>query len=305
MLFYSNLDKNFLKRKGRTSFHDSPPDQTDEVFLGKRVSYVTSIFRGSLTVEASLVLPFFIGAVVTLIFFIQVIEIQVQIQKALYNQTMKVTGYGYYIDSVDMATEAENLLAVGTIKLKVIEELGDDFFDNGCIVNGKQGFVLYLTNVSDEGLVDVAMLYSLKVPFDIFGVGKLNFVARARCAMWTGSEANTTEWNADMVYMTAKGEVYHTDKECTYIKSDISSCRLDELDIVRNASGGIYYPCNLCCDREEYDSRKVYITQYGSRYHMMEYCSNLKSNVFAIEREVAEQKYKVCSKCGSEGELDD
>ncbi len=305
MLFYSSLKYDYLKRKGRSSFHDSPPDQTDEVVLGKRVSPITSVFQGSLTVEASMVLPLFIGAVVTLIFFIQVIQIQIQIQKALYNQTMKVMGYGYYIDSTDMATEAETFLQAGYIKLKVIEELGDNFFDNGCIVNGKQGFVLYLTNVSDEGLVDVAMRYNLQVPFDIFGVGKLSFVARARCAIWTGKDSDTTEWNVNMVYMTAQGQVYHIDKECTYIKLDISSCRMDELDTVRNASGGIYYPCNLCCGQKEYDSRTVYITQYGTRYHMMEYCSNLKSNVFAIEKEVAEQKYKVCSKCGSEGEQDD
>lgn len=302
MLFYQVEKNKYLKRKVKTSFHISPPDATNEVKPDKRAPYVTLVHRGSLTVEAALVLPFFIAAVTTLIFLIQAIQIQVQIQKALYNQTMKVTGYGYYINSVDLATEAESLLEVGYIKLKIIEELGEDFFESNAIVNGKKGFVLYLTNVSKEGLVDVALLYSLRVPFDIFNVGKLDFVARARCATWIGASPGTTEWDVNMVYMTAHGEVYHCDRECTYIKSDISECRLDEIEAIRNASGGKYYPCTICDDRREYDSKQVFYTKYGTRYHLSEYCSNLKSNVFAIEEVVAKEKYKACSKCCGKGE---
>lgn len=301
MLFYLKKNKKIKKRKGQITFQLYPPDETCELIQGKRASYATFFLKGSLTVEASIVFPFFIGAVVALLFFLQAIQIQVQIQKALYNQTMKVTGYGYYLDSVEMGTEAENLLEVGYIKLMVIEELGDDFFEGSCIVNGKNGFNLDLTNSFDEDVVDVAIRYSLRVPFDIFGIGKVNFIARARCKTWTGADASKTEWDVDMVYMTSHGEVYHLDENCTYIKSDISSCSLDEIENIRNASGGIYYLCSLCGDMKQVGGNEVYYTQYGSRYHMIDVCSNLKNNVFAIEKEVAMEKYRSCSKCGTKG----
>ena len=298
MLFYLR-NKKILMRKGQILSQHYPSDGTPEMTQSKRASYATLFFKGSLTVEASLVFPFFIGAVVALLFFIQAIQIQIQIQKALYNQTMKVTGYGYYVDSVELGTEAENLLEVGYIKLMVMEELGDDFFEGNCIVNGKKGFVLDLTNAFEDGVVDVAIRYSLKVPFDIFGLGKINFVARARCKTWTGSDATKTEWDTDMVYMTSHGEVYHVDEDCSYIKSDISSCKLDEIEKIRNASGGKYYICSLCGDVKQVGEKKVFYTQYGNRYHLIEYCSNLKNNVFAIERDVAMKKYRSCSKCGT------
>ena len=300
MLFY--FVNNINQWKDQASFQNSPPDAGTKGVQNKRAAYVTSLSRGSLTLEATLVLPFFIFAITTLLFLIQAMQTQSQIQRVLYNETMKVTGYGYYLNSTEMATEAENLLSVGYIKLKVIEELGEDFFDNDVIVNGKSGFLLYLTNISEEGIVDVVLMYSLKPPLDIFNVGKLDYVARARCAVWTGADVDKTEWDTDMVYMTAHGQVYHLDRECTYIKSDISECSLEEIEAVRNASGGKYYPCELCGDKREYDDREVFYTQYGTRYHMTGYCSNLKSNVFAIEIEDAMAKYKACSKCGSEGE---
>lgn len=304
MLFFS-VEKNMIKRKDQTSYYHSPPDAVNEDWRIERASYVTSFNRGSLTVEASLVLPLFIFGVTTLIFLIQVMQIQIQIQKTLYNETMKVTGYGYYLNSAEMSVEAENFLSVRYIKLKVIEALGDEFFENNTIVKGKKGFVLYFTNISEEGMVDVVLLYSLKVPFDIFGVGKLDFIARAKCAVWTGTNVDTTEWDVNMVYMTMHGQVYHCDRACTYIKSDISECWIDEIDGVRNSSGGKYYPCNFCSDGNDNFSGKVYFTQYGTRYHKVEYCGNLKSNVFAIEEDEAKEKYSACSKCGIEGDLYD
>lgn len=304
MLFYP-AKKNIFKRKGYTSFHDSPPDLTDEVVLGKRVSHIASLCPGSLTIEASIVIPVFMLAITSLIFIIQVIQIQIHIQKALYNQMMKVTGYGYYVNHMDLSTEAENFLQEEYIKLMVIDELGEDFFDKDVVVNGKYGFILNLSNISEDGLLDVVLMYKLKMPLDFFNIGKINMVARARCATWTGAKYDSNEWDTNMVYMTAKGEVYHTDKECTYIKSDISQCSYSEVSNKRNASGGIYYPCSLCSDREISNIRVVYYTQYGNRYHIMEFCSNLKSNVFAIERSVAVLKYKECSKCGLQGEKND
>ena len=303
MLFFPIFRKILIKRKGRASFHDSPRDQIGEASREERAPHAA--FIGSLTVEASLVLPLFVMAIMVLIFFIQAIQIQVQIQKALFNQTVKTAGYSYYLSKTEIPTEAEQFLEAEYIKLNIINELGTDFFKNDYIVNGKNGLILNLTNISDEGIIDIALQYRMQVPFDIFGVGKLNFVARGRCRTWDGKHSDITGYKGKMVYVTPNGEVYHESDKCTYIVKSVSNCNYHNIAEKRNLSGGIYYPCNVCAEsKTPIGMQLVYYTNYGTRYHLEALCPNLNTNVFSMNEETAKKKYRPCSKCGVAGGSD-
>lgn len=300
MLFFPIFNKISSKRKGRASFHDSPRDQIGEASREERVPY--AVFIGSLTVEAAFILPLFVMAIMVLLFFVQAIQMQIQIQKALFNQTVKTAGYSYYLSKTEIPTEAESFLEAEFIKLNIANELGTDFFKNGYIVNGENGFVLNFSNISDEGIIDIALQYKMQVPFDIFGVGKLNFVARARCRTWDGKHSDITGYKGNMVYVTPNGEVYHMSDKCTYIVKRVNNCSYHSIDEKRNSSGGIYYPCNLCAEsKTPIATQIVYFTDYGTRYHLEIFCSNLKTNIFAINEDVAKKKYRACSKCGTGG----
>lgn len=302
MLFFPILKK-YIKRKGRASFHDSPRNPIGEASREGRASHAA--IMGSLTVEASLVLPLFVMAIMVLLFFIQAIQMQIQIQKALFNQTVKTAGYAYYLSQTEIPTEAEQYLEAEFIKLNIVNELGAEFFKNGYIANGKNGLVLNLSNISDEGIIDIALQYKMQVPFDIFGVGKLNFVARARCRTWDGNYSDITGYKGNVVYVTPNGEVYHVSDKCTYIVKSVSSCNYHSIDEKRNLSGGIYYPCNVCAEsKTPIAMQLVYFTNYGTRYHLEVLCSNLKTNVFAMNEETAKKKYRACSKCGVSGGAD-
>ncbi len=302
MLFFSMVKRKFFKRKGRSLLGNSPPDydSRDNFNREERAPYAAFMFKGSLTVEASLVLPLFIGAIVSLLFFIQAIRINVHIQKAVYNQTMKIAGYAYYINVPEPPVVVENLFEAEYIKGCVINELGTEFMDNPYLVNGRYGFLLNFTNIFDEGIIDVALQYKLKVPFDLFGVGEVPFVARARCKTWAGADIGRTEWDTEMVYVTKYGEVYHNNKSCTFIKSDVMNCAKAKVILLKNESGEWYQPCSLCSEGNPSYIAIVYYTKYGNRFHINENCSNLKSNVFSIEKETAIKKYRPCSKCAKE-----
>lgn len=305
MLFFSILNLKLNKRKGNALFNDLPPDLYSKAELEKRAPYAAFRIKGSLTVEASFVIPIFIAAITMLIFFLQAIRIQQHIQKALFNQTMQVAGYAYYINETDIADMAEQFLEGEYIKSQIIKELGEDFFDEAYIVNGSKGIVLNFSGINDEGIIDAALQYKLEIPFDIFKIGGISFVSRARCKTWVGTESEKNEWSAEMVYVTANGEVYHTDKNCSYINSQIQSCIYFEIESKRNSSGAIYYPCSLCCGMYDNKFNDVYFTPYGTRYHMNRLCSNIKSSVFAIEKEDAQKKYRLCTKCEEGGGTDD
>ena len=305
MLFFSQLEINRTKRKGCVIDNVLPPDKKRRTIGKKRAPYAAFYMKASLTLEASIVLPFYVLAIIVLMFFIQAIQIQIRIQNALTTQTIKISGYAYYIDATGISAVPENFLEAEYIKSSVINELGEDFFNTSYIVNGKKGFSLNLSNIMDKGIIDVAIQYYMKVPYDMFGLGKIPFVARARCRAWIGDGTSKEEWNTTMVYVTEKGTVYHRERECTYIKSDILSCGFSEIDNVRNSSGAIYYPCSLCCVIEIKEGSKIYYTKYGTRYHSRYDCTNLQNNVFAVSLDDAKEKYRACSKCGNGGDEND
>ena len=64
----------------------------------------------------------------------------------------------------------------------------------------------------------------------------------------------------------------------------------------RNSSGEKYRPCQLCCKDNEKPVTAFY-TDYGNRYHSQSLCSNLHSNVFSVDKETAQENYRLCSKC--------
>lgn len=285
---------------------DSSPDTNVNVWE-KGASYAACHskdvqLRGSLTVEAAVIIPLFVLALTALLFLIQTIQLQTVIQKALYNQTMKVSGYAAYIDTVsgtyDLTTQ---LLEMTYIKNKVIDEIGKEYLDNSYIQGGSKGLHTTLGYLKD-GILDMGIQYRVLVPFDIFGLGNLSFIVRARCHLWTGDEEKTNINSEDVAYVTQSGTVYHTYRTCTYLVKDVTTTTLGEVEKFRNDNGGKYYECSLCCKDIKEDTHKVYVTKYGTRYHATVSCVNLHNNVYTIEKSIAQQKYPLCSRCKERGE---
>jgi len=111
---------------------------------------------------------------------------------------------------------------------------------------------------------------------------------------WTGYEKSGFGTSEDeTVYVTATGMVYHRDYHCTYLDLSIHMVSKEELEGLRNDSGGKYYPCEHCGG----GWGGVYITDSGDRYHGSLSCSALKRTVYAVPLSEAAGK-GACSKCG-------
>lgn len=300
MLFFTEDQNKIIKQKVFENHQSSPPDGcvgSEE----KRASHAALRFNGGLSLEASLVLPFFLAGLIALLFFIQVIQLQMHLQKALYGQSMKAAGYAYYIDEINMDDTVQNVLEAGYIKAAVIKEVGAEYLDNSYIVGGSQGLRLNLTNNTQTGIFDAALQYKVQVPFDLLGIGRIMLVSRARCHIWNGDKDGAVQTEKDTVYMTANGEVYHTHKDCTYLVSDVCETEYGQIDGLRNAGGAKYYACAVCKKDTADETTPVYYTGYGTRYHTDRLCGNLHSNIFSVPRSEAEQNYRLCSKCAKNG----
>ena len=113
---------------------------------------------------------------------------------------------------------------------------------------------------------------------------------------WTGyiSGGGGTD-KETIVYITDYGLVYHQDMYCTYLELSIRAVKPEEIETLRNQSGGKYYACSSCKNKEETEGI-LYVTDYGDRYHTSLECSKVKRNIYAVP---LDEVYGLggCSKC--------
>lgn len=283
------LIKNF---KAENMVNNPPKKHIRLKRWSKKAPYATfSLAKGSLTLEAAVVIPLFIMCLSALLCIITTIQLQVRVEKALYNQAMKISGYSYYLGVAELPEFAEELLQEEYIKYAVINEIGRDYLDHSLIVNGSRGITLGLTPMPQEHMFDVLLRYKVKIPFDILGIAKLNLTARARCHTWESRAVDAeSTWDEEVVYMTPHGSVYHTHTDCTYLKVNVKDQKVGQ---VKNK----YTPCAICTKTVQSDSTQVYITEYGTKYHIDYLCQSLRKNYLCITKEEAEKNYPICSKC--------
>lgn len=286
--------KNFYKNANKICHQEDYSPIILGTYYRRGVSYVTIKVKASLCLEAALTIPFFLAAIIAMLFIIQSMQMKVRFTKALYNQQMKLSGYAYYINKLDISDTIERMMEAEYVKSKVIDEIGRNYLNNSYIVNGYKGVHANLFMDQEDGDIVISLKYKMAVPYNLFFLPEIKYEVSMTCHSWVGENKADEE---DIVYVTASGSVYHLYKDCSYIKSIIDSCLLSSINSKRNSDGSKYYPCTLCCDEKSSEDVYVFFTKYGTRYHSTSQCSNIKNNVFSISKEKAEQKYNLCSRC--------
>ena len=253
-------------------------------------------FKASATLEASLLIPIFIYAVMTVAYFIYALGVKVHISQALYNETRQLARFVYMMKDND--NTPTNALIYAKAQAEFINELGINYATTHNIVGGNVGLLISNKDIiNDNNDIKLALSYTIRNPFNIFGVGNFkceqSYVAKA----WLG-ESNLGDKESDssmLVYITMQGEVYHRSSECTYLKPVISAVNINSINDYRNSSGAIYYECERCASNVL--SENVYITEYGTRFHTTPNCSEIKRNIICVKlSEVSDRR--ACSKCG-------
>lgn len=196
-----------------------------------------------------------------------------------------------------------------TVRRIFIKELGEDYAKQNNIVNGSAGIIFISSRVlQGNSVIDIKVSYYIKNPFDIFGGAKVKIADRMRVNAWLGEEKDdysSQQTNTEYVYITAGGEVYHTDEQCTYLLRYIKQCDRADINNLRNSSGAKYYSCQLCSpDDKSYGksggsyevSEQVYYTEYGTRFHSDSMCSELRRDIQKV-RKSSVADWRLCEKC--------
>lgn len=296
-------------------------------------AYIQSgVLKASATVEAALVIPLFIYAVMAVMYFIQVMAVRAHVNEALYITLKKSAGYAYVYENfneyagnkaVDAGIADNNTIdsnnggirkgmVVETIRRMFLKELGSEYAKDNNIVNGDAGFIFISSKVlQGNSVIDIKVSYYIKNPFDIFGDTKIKIADRKRINAWLGEDkdgySDVKKDSQEYVYITAGGEVYHTDSQCTHLLRYIKKCERTDIDELRNNSGAKYYACQICSDISgKYDNEAgneasgenshIYYTEYGTRYHGSNRCTELMRNVQKVKKSDVENR-RLCEKC--------
>ena len=245
--------------------------------------------KGSLTIEASLVIPIFLFSMFLVLSVINLQRFHLNLQEALHQETKKLAMEAY------TKWDASG----GKIKGAVTERLEGSYKGKAPVKGGIGGIDFSASRLDNREIVNICATYDAELPYDFFGL--FDHRLSAKCVMHTyiGYENGLTEVSCDEaeeehVFITETGTVYHTDRKCTYLRLSIKETDMASLKDLRNSSGHKYYACEKCGKSA---GGRVYITSDGTCYHSSLSCSGLKRTVISIPLSEAKGR-RMCSRCG-------
>lgn len=260
--------------------------------------------RGSLTLEAALVLPIFIFAILAMLSFMEIIRANADIEKDLHKAVRQET---LYASCKDISVGADGVGDVGSDIISTVladgyalKVLRDEYTASngqsvGVLRGGPDITDLVLSRVdTDAGIIDICILYDAYPYCSFLGLNTQKLANRCYAHIWTGYTGKESydgegETGEEMVYITETGTVYHRSRSCTYLDRNISTYSGSS-----NRNGENYRACDVCNPES---SEGCYVTDYGDCYHSSLTCPALKRTI----REVPLSSVcgmPACSKCG-------
>lgn len=257
-----------------------------------------------MTLEAAFVLPFFLFAVLNILFAVNMIGTQSRINAALHQVGNKLAFAGYVYENTVGDALPEGLAGVavteGYARGQIVDYVGRSYLEHSCVKGGAGGLSFAGSSVmGEEDIIDLKISYRVRPFVELMGFDGFLMSQRYYGRAWTGYDAagavsGGTEEDP-MVYVTKTGTVYHLDRNCTYLNPKIEMVSAQSVSDRRNESGEKYAPCGSC---GTYGSgNEVYITSYGSSYHKRLNCPGLKRTIYTVPLSEVGARGG-CSKCG-------
>lgn len=273
----------------------------------------------SMSIEAALVLPVFLFFALAFTNFLLLLSLQAEMQLSMEEVARNLGKKAYFAahteellqevgeEAGEAAQEAGAFSAAInslTVKALLLDGPLQETVNRSQIKGGTEGLYLYHSSYdAQEGILDIIVNYTYRIPFLPAAIGDLRFVQRCRSRVWTGKELKDSNAFGEgaasgeaRVYVTPYGTVYHTSKECSYLTLSVKAKPFAEVESARNLEGKKYYCCTDCC-RAGQSYETVYVTNYGTMYHSDLNCSGLKRTV----EEVALSQVgalPACPRCG-------
>lgn len=299
MFLYSKTSTEILQynvAKSKRKVKHSPPFR--HIRYGDIRTFLFAPLRATLTVEAAVVLPLFLFAMIAALQYGAVMETAARFGASL-TETGKQMATAAYVtrfggDLGEAPEIAVKALSATYAKQRLVSQAKD-------VSAVKRVNLLLSSFLEEDDTIDLVLTYQIRSPIGMIKLPGSFFLQRARVRAWTGRENGGGEGteggdgDGTYVYVTETGSVYHDDPNCTHLKLSIREVDEAELAGLRNNGGGKYHSCEKCGGASA--DGKVFITNEGDRYHSSLSCSGLKRTVRQVSKEELGDM-RACSKCG-------
>ena len=239
-------------------------DIKQKIIKIKSLRIVTFLKRmsqpASVTLEAALILPFFLFAMLSLMSLFEALRVQSVLQAALHHAGREVSVLAFdakfIAESInedmsrELSADAKGFTSAACYVYAsngAREYVRENLKGDGSITGGISGISFLFETPYDENYsIDLIARYSIE-PFFIPGeIVSIPMEIRYFSHAWMGyaggkiSEADDSG-NEEIVYITQTGSAYHRDATCTYLKPSVSGTDLSGIGSKRNRSGAVYY----------------------------------------------------------------
>ena len=293
-----------------------PTHNINSIYYSKRPCLYTSAFsRGSITLEAAIALPLFLFSLLTIIYIINIMYLQISLQMSL-EETARNISKKAYISSEFYALTTEQQANVSDSDSSILENMGAsiisipyikscflsdntrEMLDNSCIENGSSGLSFLSTSVDmANNIMDIIVTYKVGIPFMPVDIFSFRLANRCYMKIYMGKDMEKEQTESSFyVYFTSYGKVYHTNKYCQYL--------LNYSKAIRYRDSLLQYqlnPCKLCSSttttEKLYEANPIiYLTLSESIYHVTLDCQSFTKDIFRIKKTNIDED-ELCEKC--------
>lgn len=272
-------------------------------------SFKASFFApfGSLTVEAALVIPIFLFAVLSLLGMMEIYEVQMRLEAALHQTAKEMAVQGYAYDRLSGETNAASAFPVTVVfsetyvRAKVQDYVTASYLDHSVIEHGRRGMLYSFSKIMESDRIELRVVYRVAPRLSVIPFWKAWTISQAVVRAFTGYDPAKPWQGQDedgakqYVYVTQCGSAYHSDRGCSHLKLSIQLVEAEKVPNMRNDGGGRYRPCQICHGLRGTQG-VVLITNLGDRYHKTAACPGLKRTIEQIPLSEA-AGYHPCHRC--------
>lgn len=247
--------------------------------------------EGSVTVEACFMVPLFLFFFLAIANILMIFFAEGHIYQSLAEASEYTSQYCYLQDRLLENSESLNKTTVaktGTLIQKFHQYLGDDFYVEKVVTDGKKGIYLsLLTDENNQKIFHAKASYKIRFNIPVFGTFSMKRKVDIKQKGFVGYTKGEEEVE-EYVYVTPNQEVYHCSRSCSHLVLSIRS--------LSKKQAGHYNPCHFC-GKNPVSSNTIYITKSSSLYHTEKSCSGLKRTVKRVKKSTV-GGLPPCKRCG-------
>jgi hypothetical protein len=242
--------------------------------------------RGSATVEASIVVPLFFIAFVTISLLTDCLRVKNVVYEAFSEAVRCQAEYSYIEDKTN------TLLDTASLYVRIKGYIDDQELVDKYVSGGESGILVVQAEKKADDYIYAKIKYSIRVNIPFFGKKQFVFQEKIRQRAYVGySISGYSDQDVTYVYMTENGTVYHNSRNCYHIKFTVEAVSENKV----SEKYGSLSPCKLCGKKTK--GKNVYVATKADCYHTTLACSGLKRTVYRVKKE-EHSELSACSWCG-------